>query len=251
MKSLVQEITQTLTSNEVAEMVDRRHDQVVRDINNIVSHLGDHKSVESYFIPSTYTNSQNKVYPNFLLTKKGCELFATRMTGEKGTQFAVKYIERFNDMEAHIKKTEIDTSQLSPELQAFNNIFQTLAKQELATKQLENKVDGIKSVLTMNTLNWREKAKKVVSEVARNNGGQFQSTWKKIYSELELRARVNLSRRLSNLKDRAAQAGATKSEVNGKSNLDVIEQDNKLVEIFLVIVKELAIKNGIDTSDLT
>src|SRR5699024_7246229 len=100
----MKELEKTLTSLEVAEMVGRRHDQVMRDINTIIEHLGDHKSVESYFVESTYTNSQNKEYPNFILTKKGCELYSTRMTGEKGTQFAVAYIERFNEMENHIKQ---------------------------------------------------------------------------------------------------------------------------------------------------
>src|SRR5699024_4479894 len=97
------QLEKTLTSLEVAEMVGRRHDQVMRDIDNIIGHLinGDHKNVESYFIASSYKNLQNKEYPSFLLTKKGCELYSTRMTGEKGTQFAVAYIERFNKMENH------------------------------------------------------------------------------------------------------------------------------------------------------
>lgn len=96
-------LPRNISSLEVAEMVERRHDQVLRDINNIKGQLGDHTSVESYFIESSYTNSQNKELPSFLLTKKGCELYGTRMTGEKGTQFAVKYIERFNEMEQQQK----------------------------------------------------------------------------------------------------------------------------------------------------
>lgn len=99
-------LEKTLTSNEIADMVDRRHDQVLRDIENIVEQLGDHKSVATYFEESTYINSQNKTLPNYLLTKKGCELYGSRMNGRKGTLFAVAYIDKFNQMEVHIKKEQ-------------------------------------------------------------------------------------------------------------------------------------------------
>ena len=82
-------------SRDVAEMVDKDHNNVLKDIRRIIEHLGEVKSYQSskYFVESTYINAQNKQQPCYLLTKKGCELFSTRMTGAKGTQFAVKYIE--------------------------------------------------------------------------------------------------------------------------------------------------------------
>ncbi len=97
------QLLRNISSLEVAEMVGRPHDNVLKDIRRIISQLGDVKSYESYFIESTYTNTQNKELPCFLITKKGCELYGTRMTGEKGTQFAVKYIERFNAMEQQVQ----------------------------------------------------------------------------------------------------------------------------------------------------
>ncbi|MGN4127672.1 ORF6C domain-containing protein [Lysinibacillus sphaericus] len=96
------QLTRNISSMEVAEMVGREHKEVLRDIRNIINQLGESKIAQSYFVESTYSNSQNKQQPCFLLTKKGCELYGTRMTGEKGTQFALQYIERFNEMEAHI-----------------------------------------------------------------------------------------------------------------------------------------------------
>lgn len=78
---------------EVAEQVEKRHANVIRDIKNIIKHLEavDYSNlsspVESYFIMDEYTNSQGYRHPMYRLTKKGCELFGTRMTGAKGTQF--------------------------------------------------------------------------------------------------------------------------------------------------------------------
>lgn len=102
----MEQIEKTITSMEVAEMVKKDHNNVMKDIRRIIDQLGEVKSYQSYFIDSTYKNLQNKELPCFLLTKKGCELFSTRMNGAKGTQFAVAYIERFNEMEGHIRSIE-------------------------------------------------------------------------------------------------------------------------------------------------
>lgn len=95
---------QTIASLEVAEMVGKQHGNVMRDIRKIKDDLGQLKiEASSYFTESTYKNSQNKTQPMFLLTKQGCELYGNRMTGIEGTAFAVKYVERFNEMEEAMK----------------------------------------------------------------------------------------------------------------------------------------------------
>lgn len=42
--------------------------------------------------------------PCFNVTKKGCEFIAHKLTGIKETIFTAKYINRFHDMEKHIKE---------------------------------------------------------------------------------------------------------------------------------------------------
>lgn len=101
-------LERTITSVEVAGMVGRPHNDVMKDIRRIISQLGEgENSLSDYFIESSYKNTQNKKLPCFACTKKGCELYSTRMTGAKGTQFAVAYIERFNNMEEHIKEQQL------------------------------------------------------------------------------------------------------------------------------------------------
>lgn len=96
--------TQTITSAEVAEMVSRNHADVMRDIRNIIEHLNESKiALVNYFSESSYRGGNGQERPMYLLTKKGCELYSTRMTGAKGTAFAVAYIERFNQMEQAIQ----------------------------------------------------------------------------------------------------------------------------------------------------
>lgn len=96
------QIDKTISSVDVAQMVRREHKSVLRDIRTIIVQLGEHKDVRTYFIESYYIDIQDKERPCFQLTKLGCELYGTRMIGEKGTQFAASYIDRFNEMENHL-----------------------------------------------------------------------------------------------------------------------------------------------------
>lgn len=106
------QIEKTLTSLEVAEMVGKNHKEVLRDIRRIIEQLGERNfALVNYFTEDAYKDNKGENRPCYRLTKKGCELFSTRMTGSKGTQFAVAYIERFNEMENHIKQVRIPTSQ--------------------------------------------------------------------------------------------------------------------------------------------
>lgn len=54
--------------------------------------------------------------------------------------------------------------------------------------------------------------------------------------------------RLENMKSRASKAGASKRNINNLNYLDVINNDEKLIEIYMMIVKELGIKYGVEAS---
>lgn len=93
-----------LDSREVAEMVGKEHNMLLRDIRRYVEQLGQSKIAQSdFFKESTYKNKQNKEQPCYLFTKKGCEFIAHKLTGVKGTEFTAKYINRFHEMEDTIK----------------------------------------------------------------------------------------------------------------------------------------------------
>lgn len=100
------ELTQkVITSMEVAQMVGKDHNMMLRDIRRYEEQLGQSKIAQSdFFTESTYRNSQNKTMPCYLVTKKGCEFIAHKLTGVKGTEFTAKYINRFHEMEDVIKE---------------------------------------------------------------------------------------------------------------------------------------------------
>ena len=239
----MQTIERTITSNEVAEMLGKEHGKLIRDIRTYIGYLGEAKIGSSdFFVESTYFTEQNKELSNYLLTKQGCEMVSNKLTGAKGVQFTAKYVSRFNKMENHIKQA--GTSNLSPELQMLNGIFQSLVKQEHATKQLESKVDNISDIVGVNYTNWREECNKLTNKVVNVRGGfdEHKNVRSEIHKEVDKRAGVSLSIRLTNKRRRMADNGVNVSQRNKLSKTDVIAEDKKLIEIYTVVVKELAIK---------
>ncbi|OCX62704.1 hypothetical protein BFM98_01510 [Lysinibacillus sp. AR18-8] len=140
------QLSRNIPSTEVAEMVGRDHNEVLKDVRRIIAQLGEGNLPQSYFIESTYTNSQNKQQPCFLLTKKGCELYGTRMTGKKGTQFAVKYIERFNEMEQHIEK-QLSQDPITLALESALNTRKQLQSIQMEVVEVKETVQNL--VVTM------------------------------------------------------------------------------------------------------
>lgn len=97
----------TITSMEVAEMVEKRHCDLLRDVRKYVKQLAQSKVASGdFFTESTYMDANNQPRSCYLVTKKGCEFIAHKMTGQKGTEFTARYINRFHEMEDNINKTE-------------------------------------------------------------------------------------------------------------------------------------------------
>jgi Rha family phage regulatory protein len=97
-------------SREVAEMVSRQHNELMKSIRSYVKHLtkGD-IPLSGFFIESTYQDSTGRTLPSYLLTKKGCDMVANKMTGEKGILFTAAYVTRFEEMENKLKSPRVLT----------------------------------------------------------------------------------------------------------------------------------------------
>ncbi|MDB1690076.1 antA/AntB antirepressor family protein [Enterococcus casseliflavus] len=153
----------------------------------------------------------------------------------------------FIQVEKEYTQHQLDTSKLSPELQMFNGLFQAVASQEMATKRLSTKVDSISEIVALNSTDWRKDSRQLINQIAKTQGGYdaYREIQSDIYQELDRRAGSSLKIRLTNLRNRMAGEGATKSQRDKTSRLDVIAQDKRLLEIYLAIVKEFAIKYGV------
>ena len=105
-------LTTTLDSREVAEMIGKRHTDLLRDIETYSKYLLDNQNAilrsDIFFQKSSYKASTGKSYTCYKITKKGCELIAHKMTGKKGVLFTAEYINRFHEMEQALKEPKAD-----------------------------------------------------------------------------------------------------------------------------------------------
>ena len=111
------QIEQTITTLEIAEMMGMRHDRVLRKLEGqdvkgkhtegIIEILTHHNlGASDYFIPSTYKDESGKENKCYKVTKLGCDFLANKFNGEKGIVFTARYVKRFADMEKAIKKPQ-------------------------------------------------------------------------------------------------------------------------------------------------
>lgn len=100
------------SSRDVAEKFGKRHDSVLRDIDNLLKMTKEDTEAEKefeesdstklwseMFIESTYVNSRGKEYRCYLMNRDGFSLLAMGFTGKDALEWKLKYINAFNMME--------------------------------------------------------------------------------------------------------------------------------------------------------
>lgn len=125
-------------SREIAELIGKEHKNLIRDIvgyEHIISESSK-LSPQDFFLKSSYkTEGNNKTYPCYLLTKKGCDMVANKLTGEKGVLFTAEYVSKFDEMEKQLANQV--PKDLPTALRAYAQALEE--KQRL---QIENKIQA-------------------------------------------------------------------------------------------------------------
>lgn len=257
----------TLDSREVAEMLGKEHSYVLEMIQGREGKLGiipvlenANLAVSNYFVPSTY-KAGTREYKCYLVTKMGCELLGNKQQGEKGILFTAKYVEAFNKMEEHIKGQSLNTSELSPELQMFNQMFKAMANNELETKEakrialnannkaeeVKEEIQSIRDVITLDSNGWRKETATLINKIANKFGGfeHIRNVREESYKLLNETYGVDINRRLKNKQKNMALEGVSRSKINKVNLLDVIAEDKKLLNGYISIVTKMAIRYGV------
>lgn len=87
-----------VSSRVVAEEVGKRHSDVLAQIDKLL----ENENIRSLILPNQYkVEGQNRNYKEYLLTKDGFTLYMFNIQGHN--DFKMNYINKFNEMEDHIK----------------------------------------------------------------------------------------------------------------------------------------------------
>ncbi|MDB8805047.1 ORF6N domain-containing protein [Romboutsia sp. 1001216sp1] len=199
-----------------------------------------------------FINSNRQKYC-YLLSEQGYIALVGLMRTDKAKELRKKFRREYFAMRKAIKE-ESSLGQLSPQLQLLINM-------ELEQKKLRQQINEvnhnalaakaeikeIRQVVSLDTTNWRSETRTLIAKIARKQGDlkYIRDFTNESYELLNKRFGVNLDVRLTNKRRRMAEEGVSKSKRDNLNNLDVIAEDKKLIEGYVAIVKDMAIKYGI------
>lgn len=207
--------TNTITTLEIAEMMELEHWQILRKLEGTKNQDGSTKQVgiiqiltnnkivvSDYFIPSTYKDASGKENKCYKVTKMGCDFLANKFNGEKGIIFTARYVKRFDEMERGQVPKDFPSA-----LRAYADEVERRQIAEQENEKLQQEIDyskdwySIKRVAAMNgvdwkTFNWRKlKEKSIelgygVKKIFDANYGEVntyhRNVWEAAYPEYEI-----------------------------------------------------------------
>lgn len=245
-------------SRQVAEMISKRHTDLLRDIDRYISVLSQNAKLRSddFFAKSSYKAGTGKDYPCYLITKKGCHMIANKMTGDKGILFTAEYVTRFDEMERTLKNNmPVSAEELflqsaklfaehGREIKALKNVA---VAQNDRIGDMEKKVQLVYDCTTITHDNWRTHVRPLINQIAKyipvlDSTDRFSAAWQESYHRLEQKFNCNLTLRVNNKKERLRLAGATKKVIDKVNNLDIIGEDKRLIECYISILKRMVLE---------
>jgi len=153
-----------------------------------------------------------------------------------------------------IRKTGsyMDLTSLPPELQLMNALVQQVNIQALNQQKLQIALDDTKqeiqdmrdAIVINPKAEWRREVDSTLKKIG-FKADDYSLVRREAYQALQDRARCKPNVLVTNLKKRAAANGMQKSKVDNINLMDVLENDVRLREIFISIVKEMRIKWGV------
>lgn len=126
----------TITTLEVADMMETEHYKIIRKLEGDKSRKGyiqimtdSQMGVSDYFIPSVYKDASGKENKCYEVTKLGCDFLANKSTGEKGVLFTARYVKKFYEMEHRQLPCPLNSQIAADVAKLGNTTVQIMTKQ--------------------------------------------------------------------------------------------------------------------------
>ena len=237
----------------INELINKNLDEFEEGID--ILNLKDGSDFEVVATDLGFITSNRQEYC-YILSEQGYFTLVSLMRTEKAKELRKKFRREYFSMRKQIKEQKPtciedvlitslqEMKMLKQQLNQINN--NALRANKLAVEAQEE-VKSIKEVVSLDTTSWRSETQTLIAKIARNQGGfeHINLLKSESYELLNKRFGVNLDIRLTNKRRRMAEEGVTKSKRDKLNYLDVISEDKKLIEGYVAIVKDMAIKYGI------
>lgn len=183
-------------------------------------------------------NQLNAVKDIPLFTEKGYLMIVKPLQGETAWKVQEQMIDNYF--------TVMNTlSNLSPQLQLLINMELEQRKLQQAVQETKEEIAAVREIITINPkAEWRKQTNTILNKIGKALGN-YKSPKDEAYNALKERGKCRPDILVTNLKQRALMNGMAKSKVDELNILDVLENELRLKEIYITIVKEMAIKHGV------
>lgn len=245
--------SQTITSMEVAQMIDKEHKYLLRDIRrylNQIDKINMEKSNQTkiapvdFFIENTYTDNKGEIRPCYNITHKGCEFIANKLTGIKGTEFTARYVTRFHELE--------EDNTINALISTMKTISDTMLEIQKSTNErldrLENSLKETQSTQPkLSKKKWSYWSTKMFPKYQLLTD-YFQISYKELYKNLYNEMKntypdIDLNQEINDY--------CYENHLESCYTLDVIEHNKTLRKLFESIVDNLLEQNNLtDTNNI-
>lgn len=174
---------QYIDSREVAQIIGKPHNDLMKSIRRYEKHLEELNNQENtqgtfsltdFFVESSYRDTSGKTNRSYLVTKKGCEFIAHKLTGIKGTKFTATYINRFHEMEDTLEKNELTSLEKLVRQQAevignMQELVQDIVQKQNSVEQedtVNNQINPYRTDITAELEGRKKELYRLTSKVA-------------------------------------------------------------------------------------
>jgi Rha family phage regulatory protein len=174
---------QYIDSREVAQIIGKPHNDLMKSIRRYEKHLEELNNQENtqgtfsltdFFVESSYRDTSGKTNKSYLVTKKGCEFIAHKLTGIKGTKFTATYINRFHEMEDTLEKNELTSLEKLVRQQAevignMQELVQDIVQKQNSVEQedtVNNQINPYRTDITAELEGRKKELYRLTSKVA-------------------------------------------------------------------------------------
>lgn len=198
-----------------------------------------------------YTQMQiSKAEHIYVLSERGysklIKIMDTGLAWEIHDQIMDEYFEMKEERQRPLSQAELILQQA----QFMVDMERRQKEQAEALEHVNKRLDDACDLIALNPNAWREDCRRLIVKIAQKMGGNefIRDVQAEVFKLVDERAGASLETRLTNKRRRMADEGICKSKRDKLNKVDVIADDKKLIEIYMHIVKQMAVKYGVGSN---
>lgn len=227
------------------------------DVIDLKKRVGESHTLELLLSLGYAKQSITQAEHIYILSERGYAKLIKIMDTDLAWEVHDKLIDEYFEL----RDEKINMNDLDPDTQLMNLLVRNISKQEIEQKrqkeeqkrqaekleQLDGRINAIKEVVSLRPNAWRKDTANIINKIALKAGGyeHIKLIRDESYRILEERMHVAVNIRLTNKRKTLALNNTCKSKLDKLNILDVIADDPKLIEGYISVVKDMAIKYGV------